>query len=45
MTDNPRPRTGAVSELGETMAFFTQADFAQGRFDAYGDVFETKLQA
>ena len=45
MTNTPLPSTGAVSGLGETLAFFTQADFAQRRFDAYGDVFETKLLA
>ncbi len=45
MIDNPLPSTGAVSGLGETLAFFTQADFAQRRFEAYGDVFETKLLA
>ena len=39
------PSTGAVSGLGETLAFFTQADFAQRRFAAHGDVFETKLLA
>ena len=45
MTTTPLPSTGAVSGLGETLAFFTQADFAQRRFQAYGDVFETKLLA
>ena len=45
MTNTSLPSTGAVSGLGETLAFFTQADFAQRRFDAYGDVFETKLLA
>ena len=45
MTTIPLPSTGAVSGLGETLAFFTQADFAQRRFQAYGDVFETKLLA
>ena len=45
MTTTPLPSTGAVSGLGETLAFFTQADFAQQRFQAYGDVFETKLLA
>ena len=43
MTSTPLPRTGAVSGLGETLAFFTQADFAQRRFETHGDVFETKL--
>ena len=45
MTTTPLPSTGAMSGLGETLAFFTQADFAQRRFQAYGDVFETKLLA
>ena len=45
MTTIPLPSTGAMSGLGETLAFFTQADFAQRRFQAYGDVFETKLLA
>ena len=45
MTTTPLPSTGAVSGLGETLVFFTQADFAQRRFQAYGDVFETKLLA
>ena len=45
MTTIPLPSTGAVSGLGETLAFFTQADFAQRRFQTYGDVFETKLLA
>jgi cytochrome P450 len=45
MTTIPLPSTGAISGLGETLAFFTQADFAQRRFQTYGDVFETKLLA
>ena len=45
MATTPLPSTGAVSGLGETLAFFTQADFAQRRFEAHGDVFETKLLA
>ena len=45
MATTPLPSTGAMSGLGETLAFFTQADFAQRRFQAYGDVFETKLLA
>ena len=45
MASTPLPSTGAVSGLGETLAFFTQADFAQRRFEAHGDVFETKLLA
>ena len=28
MATTPLPSTGAVSGLGETLAFFTQADFA-----------------
>ena len=43
MATTPLPSTGAVSGLGETLAFFTQADFAQRRFETHGDVFETKL--
>ena len=34
-----------MSGLGEILAFFTQADFAQRRFETHGDVFETKLLA
>ena len=45
MATTPLPSTGAVSGLGETLAFFTQADFAQRRFENHGDVFETKLLA
>ena len=45
MATTPLPSTGAVSGLGETLAFFTQADFAQRRFHSHGDVFETKLLA
>ena len=45
MNNTPLPSTGAVSGLGETLAFFTQIDFAQRHFDAYSDVFETKLLA
>ncbi|AII49204.1 cytochrome P450 [Synechococcus sp. KORDI-52] len=43
MTTSTLPSTGAVTGLGETLAFFTRADFAQQRFKTYGDVFETKL--
>ena len=45
MATTPLPSTGAVSGLGETLAFFTEADFAQRRFETHGDVFETKLLA
>ena len=45
MATTPLPSTGAVSGLGETLAFFTQADFAQRRFETHGDVFETKLRS
>lgn len=45
MATTSLPSTGAVSGLGETLAFFTQADFAQRRFAIHGDVFETKLLA
>ncbi len=43
MATSPLSSTGAVSGLGEILAFLTQADFAQRRFEAHGDVFETKL--
>lgn len=39
------PNTGAVTGLKETFDFFRDPSFAQRRFDAYGDVFETKLLA
>ena len=45
MAITPLPSTGAVSGLGETLAFFTQEDFAKRRFQSHGDVFETKLLA
>lgn len=45
MTNTPLSGTGAMSGLVETLALFTQADFAQRRFDAHGDVFETKVLA
>jgi cytochrome P450 len=37
------PNTGAISGVLEALAFFRDADFARGRFERYGDVFETKL--
>jgi cytochrome P450 len=39
----PLPSTGAISGLLETLAFFREADFAQRRFERYGNVFETRL--
>lgn len=39
----PLPTTGAITGLGEAIAFFRTADFAQERFERLGDVFETKL--
>lgn len=45
MSNSPRPlaSTGAISGVLEALAFFRDADFARGRFERYGDVFETKL--
>ena len=45
MTAKPLPSTGAVTGLKETLDFFNDPLFAQKRFDAYGDVFDTKLLA
>lgn len=39
----PLPRTGAVSGLLESLAFFRDPDFARARFERHGDVFETIL--
>lgn len=39
----PLPRTGAVSGILETLAFFRDPGFAERRFDRHGDVFETVL--
>ena len=39
----PLPNTGALSGVLEALAFFREADFAQRRFEQYGDVFETSL--
>ena len=41
----PLPRTGAVTGLKETFAFFRDPSFTQQRFEQYGDVFETRLLA
>ena len=41
MATTNTPSTDAVSGLVQTQAFFTQADFAQRRFEAHGDLFET----
>jgi hypothetical protein len=43
MTAKPLPSTGAVTGLKETLDFFNDPSFVQRRFDAYGDVFATKL--
>ena len=45
MTAKPLPSTAAVTGLKETLDFFNDPSFAQRRFDAYGDVFATKLLA
>ena len=37
------PTTGAISGLGEALAFFRDPAFAQKRFASHGDVFETAL--
>ena len=37
------PSTGAVTGLGEALAFFRDPAFAQERFETHGDVFETSL--
>ena len=37
------PSTGAVTGLKETLDFFRDPQFAQKRFKAHGDVFETRL--
>ena len=43
MTARSLPSTGAVTGLKETLDFFRDPQFAQKRFTAYGDVFETRL--
>ena len=45
MTAATLPSTGAVTGLGETLAFFRDPSFSQRRFRELGDVFETKLLA
>ena len=45
MSTTPLPTTGAVTGLKETLDFFRDGGFARKRFEAYGDVFETKLLA
>ena len=45
MSITPLPSTGAVTGLKETLDFFRDGGFARKRFEAYGDVFETKLLA
>lgn len=39
----PLPSTGALSGVGEALAFFRNGDFARQRFERYGNVFETRL--
>ncbi|MBL6797496.1 MAG: cytochrome P450 [Synechococcus sp. BS307-5m-G39] len=43
MTARSLPSTGAVTGLKETLDFFRDPQFAQKRFTAHGDVFETRL--
>ena len=43
MTAKPLPSTGAVTGLKETLDFLNDPQFAQKRFAALGDVFETRL--
>ena len=43
MTARSLPSTGAVTGLKETLDFFRDPQFAQKRFTAYGEVFETRL--
>ncbi len=45
MTSPPRPlpTTGAFGGVLETLAFFSNADFARQRFERFGNVFETRL--
>ena len=45
MSTTPLPRTGAVTGLKVSLDFFRDGGFARKRFEAYGDVFETKLLA
>ena len=45
MTAAALPSTGAVTGLGETLAFFRDPSFSQRRYRELGDVFETKLLA
>ena len=45
MTAAALPSTGAITGLGETMAFFRDPSFSQRRFSELGDVFETRLLA
>ena len=45
MPAKPLPNTGAVSGIRETLDFFGDPNFAQRRFETYGDVFATKLLA
>ena len=45
MTAAALPSTGAITGLGETMAFFRDPSFSQRRFRELGDVFETRLLA
>jgi cytochrome P450 len=39
----PLPTTGAVTGLLEALAFFRDGDFAQRRFERFGNVYETRL--
>ena len=37
------PSTGAITGVGEALAFFRNPDFARERFVQHGDIFETRL--
>lgn len=37
------PSTGAITGVGEALAFFRNPDFARERFGQHGDIFETRL--
>jgi cytochrome P450 len=39
----PLPSTGAVTGVLEALAFFRDGDFAQRRFERFGNVYETRL--
>ena len=43
LNPRPLPTTGALTGVLEALAFFRDPDFARGRFERFGDVFETRL--